>query len=783
MSNEITRVYQFLAKYSSDGTDIANLINKGNDNTITKADFIDFMEENFEWDGETTEAGKNDIINTFWKSIDTNRAASTIKGTKFKNANALDNNELEKMQNKIEMYEILNDFTAGISAPSMIASAAEWKAQVVDELGALVEAYAKEGKDVNELLAYLQEKAPAIQNTATAEYAAAEYLNSAMKDVVKEYGYAFESDSSLKSIIENYVATITEDDDPQAIQDMIINIVDAYLATAGLKEDNALDLSQFGYNNSTEAKLNDLQTTVLNKKLTDNLADIKNEANYEKYSNLYDTAITQFINDTVNNAKVVDFETIGNYGVNEFKQSEAYKNLETTVSVKNIMTGDELYNSIKTNLTESLAEKIKVDGRYYDILGTIEAEAIEKATAGEFGEESIDTAKLVDWITQQITQNVAEFYPDGLGDLPLEELGNIYDILAEAATNEADDSESLSQHRDAAKEYCNAITHKNSSALNEAIVEVFGDDYDSAIGKMMPSEIQEKIEELKEKASALGDPNEMKDHFPSSYWSNIPNTLSYVKGSNTNYQLPNSVTIDGRTITTDRMSFAASNSNISIDPSSGLISINGDLGYGTYQSTIKIMIDGIEVASKTVSIKVEAESDIDFKAAGCESNNALHLIDVAGGAGYQTNLPNRLSGDKETLNGWINELYNKLIQSGQNLDPVALATARDQMIELYSMAMDKMYQHCAETGRLKRGKGDKEEIIFNGQRYNAYQLQDDDGHEFGEGAGKTTPNQSVNNNDLGIALEVKTDRDNISLWLNTDCVMAVFEKLYQQALS
>lgn len=722
------------------------------------------------------------LINTFWKSIDTNRSASTIKGTKFKNANALDSNELEKMQNKIEMYEILNDFTAGISAPSIIASAAEWKTQVVDELGALVEAYANEGKDVNELLAYLQEKAPAIQNTATAEYAAAEYLNSAMKDVVKEYGYAFESDSSLKSIIENYVATITEDDEPQAIKDMVINIVDAYLATAGLKEDNGMDLAQFGYNNSPEAKLNDLQKNVANKKLNDALAEIKNDPNYEKYSELYDTAVTQFVNDTLNSAKAGDFETICSYGVNEFKESQTYKDLETTVTVKNTMTGDELYNSIKNNLTQSLADKIKEDGRYFDILDTIEAEALEKALAGEFGEDGLDTAKLVDWITQQITKNVMEFYPNGLGDVSLKELGLTYDILAEAATEETDNDKSLDMHREAAILVCDALTEK-CPALN--INDFFdGNDYKSEINSMTPGDFKNTIAKILQRANELGDPNELKEVFPNSYWSSLPNTLTYIKGSDTNprYQLPTSTTIDGKLITTDRISFSTTSGNLSVD-SNGVVSVNSDLGYGTYQETIKVMIDNVVVSTKIVTIEMEAESDIDFKAAGCESNNSLHLIDVGGGAGYQTNLPNRLSGDKETLKSWINELYNKLVQSGQNLDPVALATARDQMIELYSLAMDKMYKHCAETGRLKRGKGDKEEIIYNGQTYNAYQLQDDDGHEFGDGAGKTAPNQSVNNNDLGIALEVKTDRDNISLWLNTDCVMAVFEKLYQQALS
>ena len=41
------------------------------------------MEENFEWNGEeSTDSAKNDLINSFWKTIDTNQSGK-VSGTKL----------------------------------------------------------------------------------------------------------------------------------------------------------------------------------------------------------------------------------------------------------------------------------------------------------------------------------------------------------------------------------------------------------------------------------------------------------------------------------------------------------------------------------------------------------------------------------------------------------------------------------------------------------------------------------------------------------------------------
>ena len=116
MTSDVSRVYQFLAKQG----DWVAAADTNSDGTVIKSEFRTFMEENFEWDGETTEEGKNDLINNFWKTIDSKQTGS-ISGTNLKNKNALDSNEIAAMDKKLAYYEILNDFTADLSAPSVVS--------------------------------------------------------------------------------------------------------------------------------------------------------------------------------------------------------------------------------------------------------------------------------------------------------------------------------------------------------------------------------------------------------------------------------------------------------------------------------------------------------------------------------------------------------------------------------------------------------------------------------------------------------------------------------------
>lgn len=49
------------------------------------------------------------------------------------------------MEDRIEMYEILNEFTSQLTAPSVVGDGANWKKSVSEGLGALIEPYIKMG--------------------------------------------------------------------------------------------------------------------------------------------------------------------------------------------------------------------------------------------------------------------------------------------------------------------------------------------------------------------------------------------------------------------------------------------------------------------------------------------------------------------------------------------------------------------------------------------------------------------------------------------------------------
>ena len=521
MTSDVSRVYQFLAKQG----DWVAAADTNSDGTVIKSEFRTFMEENFEWDGETTEEGKNDLINNFWKTIDSKQTGS-ISGTNLKNKNALDSNEIAAMDKKLAYYEILNDFTADLSAPSVVSDSANWKKSVSAGLAALVEKYTGA---VEELAAYLEEQSVIIEAKATADYCANDYLNTEMATLVKEYGYAYADDTTLQGMIDSYIQNIPEDADAYEIQQTVVSIIDAYLATAGLKEDNAFDLSQYGYSPNDTAGLNDLQKSVLKKTLETDLASGDLKEDYEANSDLFATAIESYINEL----KFGDFETVSTDVLGSFKSSEAYKNVEKNIQVQNLLVSDEFRSALTTNISETIADTIISDGKYLTVMKEIEAEALKKAENGDFDVNgALDTQTAINWLVEQVSARLAEFYPNGFGDMSLDELNVMYDKLVESANKESDTDKQLELLRDAAIQYCNALAQK-SDKFAEIVKAAFGDSYATEIAKMYPSEINEIITELKAQAAELGDANELT--LVDSSWGSLPtqatNTLNLSKDS------------------------------------------------------------------------------------------------------------------------------------------------------------------------------------------------------------------------------------------------------------
>ena len=515
MSNEISRVYQFL----SNQDDWAVKADKNGDGVILKSEFRSFLEENLEWNGEAS--AQNDLINEFWAKIDTNSTRTKISGTNITNQNALDANELASLDNRIEMYETLNEYTSNISCPNIISDSAKaWKEDVTFELQALLETYIQEGGTNENLPAYLEENAPTVENKVTAEYCAAEYLDEVMPELNKEYGYAFGDDKDLNDLIKNYAQNLPEGATPEEMKETLTNIIDAYLATAGLGEANGVDLAQYGYNTENEAPLNDLQESIAKTTLTKNLEAIKNDEYYEQFAATIDSAIAAFVEDTVSNATAADFKTILSYGVEQFKQSEGYQEIQMTLDVKQVMIYSDntsaLYQAIEQELGSTIAE-ILTEGVYFDAYEEIINQAIEKANDGAFDVNGeFNSQALIDWAVGEIEENLTTILNQSgsAEDLTSAELYELYTKSAEAADSmkTTDSDKALAMHKEAAIAYCDGIAAKgeNHKALLE---EVFGSsNYTSAINSCKkPSDIQEYIESINAQAGNIKEETKVSD--------------------------------------------------------------------------------------------------------------------------------------------------------------------------------------------------------------------------------------------------------------------------------
>ena len=134
MSNEIntTKFYRFLAGFESKGgwESVADSENGNGDGTVIKSEFRKFLNAN--WNGEENGELSNDLINSFWKKIDTNTSANKISGTKLKNLNALDKKEVENLDKKLEVYVQFDEFVKNnIKVPAALSSYGnQWKSDV-----------------------------------------------------------------------------------------------------------------------------------------------------------------------------------------------------------------------------------------------------------------------------------------------------------------------------------------------------------------------------------------------------------------------------------------------------------------------------------------------------------------------------------------------------------------------------------------------------------------------------------------------------------------------------
>ncbi len=706
MANDISKLYQFLGTLG----DWKTKMDKNEDGTIIKYEFRDFMNNSdFEWDGTPTDSEKNSIIDQFWAKLDTNRANTKISGTNKRNKNALDNNEINTMQETICIYENLNTYTSNLTAPTGVDVAA-WKKSVSESLATLTETFIKEGGKADDLAAYLDEQIEKVEARTTADqYAVA---------IAKEYksqlnDYDLYSDSTFKSFLDAYIDAkinnASEADGVPSVEDVkaeISNIAKAYVSTSEGEAPSLLEAEPYNYKQDDSSALNGLQIAKIKNEVAPTLeAAVKTEANYEAYKDAFDAALSSYLEEEIGKLNYSNFGeflengTIPSLTMETFKSSEAYKTVTNTITINetmdNISADSELYKQLKTSYGEDFANRVMNDGKYITAMQDIKNAAIEKMKNGEYNTNgAFDSEKLVADLVKQLGSNIQSFYPNGLGDLELDDLNTLYGSFVKAASQETDSQAELQKRRDAAIMYCDALYSK--STYKSAVTDVFGKDYKKAINKMLPSEIETKIAELQEKAAEVVDTSNVsiKD------WSGFPNENNELAaGETVNFRMSAQLNNDSNVKLTYKMT--------SISGATGTCSELGAINFkaqdteGYVTMTIAVYAnDGTEpIGTKTLTYKVK-ETNANVISKTTDSRLALGSVD---NWNSETNFRDLYDNDKNVI------LYGKMDAKKHDWDCMKdtiknnLTTLGTQIVDILATAgLDKTKLTTAMNNVVKR---------------------------------------------------------------------------------
>lgn len=138
MSNDITKMYQFIDKYGT--KNFMNDADTNGDGVIIKSEFENFL-------NSQGYSATKDVIDSFWKSVDANDSEKRIEGTNLKNYRAVTKDEADRIEKIVKYYEELQTFCkselklkapANLSAKQQTLWLSDMKTQLNDYYNAFV---------------------------------------------------------------------------------------------------------------------------------------------------------------------------------------------------------------------------------------------------------------------------------------------------------------------------------------------------------------------------------------------------------------------------------------------------------------------------------------------------------------------------------------------------------------------------------------------------------------------------------------------------------------------
>lgn len=605
MTNEINpkRIYQFLANYNSgDQTwvDVVDGYGRGKDDgVVIKSEFTDFINDNFNWNGET-DAQKKDLIDDFWETIDENVSATHISGTKLKNLNALDEKEQDKMNNSVTGYVILNETISSIQAPKeLLTTKSQWKTFVAEALSKVVDKWLDDGAK-GDVKAKIEAALPAAKNEATARCTVLEYQNSLKSTILKDYpNYNIAEDETLNALIDKYIENLdpNKEIDTATIINEIKAIIDAYLATVGLSDNKNDDLlNGLGFEQNS---ISDLQKQVVLKGLQDQLKDTINSDQYKGYKNEILGLLESFVDSKIEEGYT--FEELQQLTGTQFIEEGWLTRLDTTISVLNtygkIDASSPVYEQLKTSYSEDLVKLIAENAKYQakDFYEAILNTVIDKVCNGE-----LTTDEITEYITNEINKNITKFLPETLKNQSVPDLNNTYDELANNADEQEQQDTELGYtlHRDSARLYLNSLAN-----LDPEYARLISDTLGSrSLEDMYPNEIKELLGIIKEKALEL---DKIKNMKVSSWGGNVGDVESIDLGTSKSFNINATIEYEGEAIEVDSYQAVVKSGSGSAEIlNNGALTITA--GNKVEKMTVEVyaIVDGRKVGNpKVITIK------------------------------------------------------------------------------------------------------------------------------------------------------------------------------------
>ena len=715
MTNGITNVYQFLSTLG----DWKTKMDKDGNGVIERIEFRNFMlNSDFDWGS----GDKNDLISKYWLEFDTDRTGDNDYNKGYANKNSLDSSEIAAMNEKIGVYQALDNYVKDIDVPNGV-NAKDWKTSVKNSLAEETEKFIKNGGKAEDLPAYLEQfKNLAIARTTANEYTK-QFLktNTTIKSELGGYDLYTDADFTqiLKEYIEKYINQSEETPDIETVKSQIEQLINEYVATKNELSDSGL-LKELGYGQNEKSQMNSLQQHVLKEKLTKELDEIKNESNYAQYKEAYQTAIDTFLEEYISNYNANDYINAMNSDVSgvleAFKASDAFTNIEKIAKINDIIDGITSNDSkLSENLTSdgisSISASVIKAGKKSTVFEEIKTSAIEKMQNGEFvkSDGSFDEDAVAEYIAEQLEARISEFYPNlNKYNKTLDDLNTVYNDLKIGATKETDSEKQLAKQQDAALKYCNAAAAKGS-AYKTAVTDIFGSNYATAIGDLTADEIDEKIAELQKKLEEID--NEANAQLDSNFdWGGLTKEITIGVGKTRTGSLsPTFKNASGTsvTISSDHITYKSSDSSvIKIDENTGDYTITGKKG--TYKTTISIMVNGKEVGTKAIT--VVGDTSIDFKDltdVKYDDSNSIASVLAAGNTtvrvtGFKSGGGFRSAAIKGITNA-ITDLASKL-KASSDFDATKVDKVAKTLTNYYMAAIEAIdYNKDADVGKRSEG--------------------------------------------------------------------------------